>query len=92
MRKIKHIEIRRGDIWEFQSNNGLISRHVRSIVCDVVSYLRADGQFVQCSLTSFKKWTRGGSLSFADDWAGRDASGVVSTATESKELPNTQWR
>lgn len=83
MRKRKHIEIRRGDIWEFQSNNGIISRHVRSIACEVVSYIRGDGKFEQCSLATFKKWARFGSLSSADDWANRDEFGVVTPTTKS---------
>jgi hypothetical protein len=81
----RHVEIHRGDTWEFVSNNGLIERSVKSIACGVVSYTRADGKLVQCSLSSFKKWTKGAQLSFAEDWSGRDYSGVVSTTLDVME-------
>lgn len=77
MRKRHHIQVKRGDIWEFRTNNGVIERHVRSVASGVVSYL-SNGRFKQCSLTTFKRWARGAGISFAEDWAGRDAGGEVS--------------
>lgn len=55
--------IQRGDVWEFTTNRGVIARHVRSIASDVVSYL-CNGRFRQCSLATFRSWTRGAELTF----------------------------
>jgi hypothetical protein len=55
-------EIRRDDVWEFTTNNGVLVRHVRSVT-SVVSYL-ANGIFRQCSIAAFKRWTKGAELTF----------------------------
>ncbi len=47
----------------------------------MVSYT-CNGNFRQCSLTSFKQWARYAGLSFAEDWADRDEYGVVSTSPQ----------
>lgn len=54
-------DIRRGDVWEFTTNSGVIVRRVQSVACGVVSYVN-NGVFRQCALITFKKWARGAEL------------------------------
>ena len=64
------MDIRRGDLWEFTTNNGVIVRHVRSVASGVVSYF-CNGVMRQCSVTCFRRWAKGAELTFADNWTGR---------------------
>jgi len=68
----KPIIVRRGDWWVFTTNNGNISRTVRSVSsAGVVSYEGHAG-FKQCLLSTFRRWARGASLESAEDWTGRE--------------------
>lgn len=64
------IVVRRGDVWEFTTNNGILVRQVKSVTCEVVSYVR-NGVFCRCSLATFKHWAKGAELTSAEDWEGR---------------------
>lgn len=68
---MKPVVVRRGDWRQFTSNNGNIDRHVRSVASGVVSYL-GNGHFRQCSIASFRRWTRGAALKSAENWEGRE--------------------
>lgn len=64
--------VRRGDIWDFTSNNGHIERRIKSVASGVVSYT-CNGKFQQCQMKTFQSWARGAELIFAEDWSGRDS-------------------
>lgn len=58
-------EIKRGQRWEFVTNNGILVRDVLSVTRNgTVSYRNAGGNFCQCELTTFRKWTRGAQITF----------------------------
>ena len=69
--KSSPIIIRRGDMWEFLTNNGVIDRHIRSVASGRVSYL-CNGRFYQCSIACFRQWARGAFLLSAENWEGRE--------------------
>ena len=62
----KTLSVKRGDIWEFTTNNGMIVRHVKSVASGVVSYLNK-GRFYQCQLSTFSRWANGAELTFREE-------------------------
>lgn len=69
-------EIRRGDIWEFQSNFGVrLTRYVKSVACGVVFYRNGSQEMCRCSLQAFRRWTKGATLIFATNWEARKEAG-----------------
>jgi hypothetical protein len=64
--------IRRGDVWDLLTNTGILRRWVRSVACDTVYYVNADGHMVHCSLPAFRRWAKAAWLTSADDWTGRE--------------------
>ncbi len=64
--------IRRGDVWDLLTNNGILRRIVKSVACGRVSYQDADGDFMQCDISGFRRWAKSAWLTAADDWSGRD--------------------
>ncbi len=75
MRKKRLFSIRRGDLWDLQTNTGILRRSVKSVASGRVSYIDADGRFMQCSVSGFKYWAWSAWLTSADDWKGRDNNG-----------------
>lgn len=65
------IVIRRGDWWCLTTNNGTISRSVRSVAMGTIYYI-AGGKMCRCSIESFRRWARAASLESADNWEGRN--------------------
>jgi len=58
-------KICRDDVWEFLTNTGYLTRHIRSVTRNgTVSYINSDGQFCQCSLATFRRWAKGARLQF----------------------------
>jgi hypothetical protein len=67
--------IKRGDVWDLLTNNGMLRRHVRSVACGVVYYVNPEGYLMQCSIATFRAWAKAAWLASADDWGGRDSYG-----------------
>lgn len=72
-----HRDIRRGDIWEYQTNSGVIMRHVKSVAYGGVVSYTCNGRFKQCQMATFKRWLFGATLTSATDWTGRDNDGFA---------------
>ena len=66
----KVLPIRRGDVWQFTTNNGVIVRDGRSVASGVVSYL-CNGRLMRCSVACFRRWAKGAELGSAENWEGR---------------------
>lgn len=58
-------EVRRGDMWEFTTNNGILVRHVRSVACGRVFYV-CNGRFMQCAIEIFNRFAKGAELTFRE--------------------------
>lgn len=64
------VVIKKGDWWEFTTNTGIMTRHVKSVTRDgTVSYINSEGKFCQCSMATFRRWTKGAEVTFREDWS-----------------------
>lgn len=59
-------DVRDGDLWEFQSNNGFIPRTVTFVGDGRVEYINASGNRCDCSVPTFRRWCRGADLAWRD--------------------------
>lgn len=64
----KRVVLQAGDTWEFQSNNGIIERQIKSVASGIVSYLRSDGTLHRCSRATFVAWTKGAEVTISSNW------------------------
>lgn len=73
-RSTRVFDVRAGDQWAFTTNNGEILRDIRYVGREEVGYT-CNGVRHVCLRSTFKRWWRGASLFYADDWEGRDEQG-----------------
>lgn len=70
----RSFDVRPGDEWVFQTNDGGLCRIVVDVDDERVYYRPYGSTREQsCARATFWKWCRGAGLSFATDWTGRDA-------------------
>lgn len=80
------VELRRGDHWRYLTNNGYLSRHIRSVASGIVHYLDCEGRMQTCSVETLKRWIgKRSELWSADDWTGRDKDGYSVLASTQEE-------
>jgi hypothetical protein len=80
------LKIRRGDIWDLLTNNGILRRHVKSVACGIVYYINCEGSLESVSLAGFRRWAKSAELVSAEDWDGRSVSPNLShPATPAKD-------
>lgn len=66
------MDVREGDQWSFLTNTGYLVRNIVSVGDKYIGYREPGSlQTRACLKTTFRRWWRGATLTYATDWTGR---------------------